>query len=99
MGSIQGNTRRMARWCEWLAAFDAAAKFAFRAIDDRLGAAWGRTGPLQYAEAQSRNEDSGGVRHIVVTLYKSRTLPTRKAVRQRGRGFARTRRRTADVGS
>jgi pilus assembly protein CpaC len=32
-------------------------------------------GPLQYAQA---NDDSGGVRHIVVTLYKSRTLVLEK---------------------
>ena len=57
-------------------------------------------GAVQQAQAQSRDEDSGGgVQHIVVTLYKSRTLIARKAVRQRGRGFARPRRRTADVGS
>ena len=33
-------------------------------------------GAVQQAQAQSRDEDSGGggVRHIVVTLYKSRTL-------------------------
>src|SRR6266496_6632429 len=31
--------------------------------------------PLQHAQAQSPQiEESGGVRHIVVTLYKSRTL-------------------------
>src|SRR5262245_50692977 len=31
-------------------------------------------GPLQHAQAQSHNEDSGPVRHIVVTVNKSRTL-------------------------
>src|SRR3954466_15788487 len=33
-------------------------------------------GAVQQAQAQSRDEDSsgGGVQHIVVTLYKSRTL-------------------------
>ena len=32
-------------------------------------------GPLEHAQAQpTQNEDSGAVRHIVVTLYKSRTL-------------------------
>jgi hypothetical protein len=34
-------------------------------------------GPLQYAQAQSRNEDAG-VQHIVVTLYKSRILQIEK---------------------
>src|SRR5262245_6173924 len=31
-------------------------------------------GPLQHAQAQPQNEDSGAVRHIVVTVNKSRTL-------------------------
>jgi pilus assembly protein CpaC len=31
-------------------------------------------GPLQHAQAQSHDEDSGPVRHIVVTVNKSRTL-------------------------
>jgi pilus assembly protein CpaC len=70
MSSIQGDTGRIAR----------------RVIS--LGPAWLRNllfvrliiacallgvgaGPLQYAQA---NGDDGGVRHIVVTLYKSRTL-------------------------
>jgi pilus assembly protein CpaC len=36
-------------------------------------------GPLQHAQAQSRNnEDSGAVRHIVVTVNKSRTLRLEK---------------------
>src|SRR5262249_18826396 len=35
-------------------------------------------GPLQHAQAQSQNEDSGPVRHIVVTINKSRTLRLEK---------------------
>jgi pilus assembly protein CpaC len=35
-------------------------------------------GPLQHAQAQAQNEDGGGVRHIVVTLNKSRTLRMEK---------------------
>jgi len=35
-------------------------------------------GPLQHAQAQSQNEDSGPVRHIVVTVNKSRTLRLEK---------------------
>jgi pilus assembly protein CpaC len=36
-------------------------------------------GPLQHAQAQSsQNEDSGAVRNIVVTLYKSRTMRLEK---------------------
>ena len=35
-------------------------------------------GAVQQAQAQSRDEDSGAVRHIVVTLYKSRTLRLEK---------------------
>ena len=31
-------------------------------------------GPLQHAQAQPQNEESGAVRHIVVTVNKSRTL-------------------------
>jgi pilus assembly protein CpaC len=31
-------------------------------------------GPLQHAQAQAQNEDRGAVRHIVVTVNKSRTL-------------------------
>ena len=35
-------------------------------------------GPLQHARAQPQNEESGAVRHIVVTLNKSRTLRLEK---------------------
>src|SRR5215467_7872634 len=35
-------------------------------------------GPLQHAQAQAQNEDSGAVRHIVVTVNKSRTLRIEK---------------------
>ena len=35
-------------------------------------------GPLQHARAQAQNEDSGAVRHIVVTVNKSRTLRLEK---------------------
>jgi pilus assembly protein CpaC len=35
-------------------------------------------GPLQHAQAQSRNEGSDAVRHIVVTLNKSRTVRLEK---------------------
>ena len=59
--------------CEGLAAFDTAAKFAFRVIDNRLGAAWGRT--WAFAVCGGAIAETTDVRHIVVTLYKSRTLP------------------------
>src|SRR5258708_21222683 len=36
------------------------------------------SGPLQRAQAQPQNEDSGAVRHIVVTVNKSRTLRIEK---------------------
>jgi pilus assembly protein CpaC len=36
-------------------------------------------GPLQHAQAQAQIEDGGGVRHIVVTLNKSRTLRLEKS--------------------
>ena len=35
-------------------------------------------GPLQHAQAQPQNEESGAVRHIVVTVNKSRTLRIEK---------------------
>jgi len=35
-------------------------------------------GPLQHARAQPQNEESGAVRHIVVTVNKSRTLRIEK---------------------
>jgi pilus assembly protein CpaC len=35
-------------------------------------------GPLPHAQAQAQNEDSGAVRHIVVTVNKSRTLRIEK---------------------
>src|SRR5262249_1601111 len=35
-------------------------------------------GPLQHAQAQPQNEDGGAVRHIVVTVNKSRTLRIEK---------------------
>src|SRR5215469_16203204 len=35
-------------------------------------------GPLQHAQAQAQNEESGAVRHIVVTVNKSRTLRIEK---------------------
>ena len=35
-------------------------------------------GPLQHAQAQPQNEDSGAVQHIVVTVNKSRTLRIEK---------------------
>src|SRR5262252_3906949 len=35
-------------------------------------------GPLQHAKAQPQNEDGGAVRHIVVTVNKSRTLRIEK---------------------
>ena len=80
MGSIQGGTRRTPRRCrEGVATFDTAAKSAFRASDDRLGAAWRRTSALlQHAQAQSRDKEDSAVRHIVVTVNKSRTLRIEK---------------------
>src|SRR5262249_60128162 len=47
-------------------------------------------GPLHHAQAQSQNEDSGPVRHIVVTLNKSRTL-------RLGKPFARALGGSADI--
>jgi pilus assembly protein CpaC len=35
-------------------------------------------GPLPHAQAQAQNEDSGAVRHIVITVNKSRTLRIEK---------------------
>ena len=35
-------------------------------------------GPLQHAQAQPQNEDGGAVRHIVITVNKSRTLRLEK---------------------
>ena len=73
MSSKQGDSRRIAR--RVISLGSARLRIAFRASDDRLGAAWrSDSGPLQHAQAQSRDEDSGAVRHIVVTLNKSRTL-------------------------
>ena len=80
MSSIQGNTRRMVRRC----VRDSQPSTPLRnLVFVPLTIAWVLLGigfgPLQYAEAQSRNEDSASVRHIVVTLYKSRTLPIERS--------------------
>jgi pilus assembly protein CpaC len=70
MSSIQGDTRRIARRVISLGPARLRNRIFVPLIIACALLGVG-TGPLQYAQA---NGDDGGVRHIVVTLYKSRTL-------------------------
>ncbi len=80
MSSMQGNARRLVPQC--VRGRRSAARL--RLLFVGLLIAWvllgvGPPGPLSYAQSQTlQNEDSGAVRHIVVTLYKSRTLRLEK---------------------
>jgi pilus assembly protein CpaC len=72
MSSIQGGTRRMLQWClRGLRPSTPLRDLLFVSFMIAWVLLGVGPGPLQYAQA---NDDSGGVRHIVVTLYKSRTL-------------------------
>src|SRR5262245_19138194 len=70
MNSIQGETRRTARRVISLGPAR-LRNLLFVPVIIACALLGVGTGPLQYAQA---NGDDGGVRHIVVTLYKSRTL-------------------------
>ena len=74
MSSKRGNSRRIAR--RVISLGSTRLRIAFRASVDRLGAAWRRTlAPVAAcAGAIAERRQCGGVQHIVVTLYKSRTL-------------------------
>src|SRR4051812_47413915 len=67
MSSIQGDTRRIARRVISLG----PARLRIVPLVIACALLGVGAGPLQYAQA---NGDDGGVQHIVVTLYKSRTL-------------------------
>jgi len=74
MSSIQGDTRRIARRVISLGPARLRNRLCVPLI-----IAWALLGvglgAVQQAQAQSRDEDSGGgVQHIVLTLHKSRTL-------------------------
>jgi pilus assembly protein CpaC len=75
MRSIQGNTRLMGRGVGALRLAAPLRDLAFASLIIASVLLGVGPGPWQLAQAQSpQNEESGGVRHIVVTLYKSRTL-------------------------
>ena len=77
MSSKPGNTGRIARRVISLGSARLRLLFVPVMITSALlGVALLAVGlsAVQQAQAQSRDEDSAGVRHIVVTLYKSRTL-------------------------
>src|SRR3977135_4172122 len=80
MSSVEGDTsRRMARRCvtslrPWARLWDLLIVPLIIALA-LLGFG---PGLLQHGHAQSQNEDSGAVQHIVVTLFKSRTLRLQK---------------------
>jgi pilus assembly protein CpaC len=80
MSSVEGDTsRRMARRCvtslrPWARLWDLLIVPLIIALA-LLGFG---PGLLQHGHAQSQNEDSGAVQHIVVTLFKSRTLRLEK---------------------
>ena len=76
MSSIQGGTRRMLQCCvRGLRPSTPLRDLLFVSLMIAWVLLGVGPGPLQYAQA---NDDSGGVRHIVVTLYKSRTLVLEK---------------------
>jgi pilus assembly protein CpaC len=70
MSSIQGDTRRIARRVISLGPAR-LRNLLFVPLIIACALLGVGAGPLQYAQA---NGDDGGVQHIVVTLYKSRTL-------------------------
>jgi Flp pilus assembly secretin CpaC len=70
MSSIQGDTRRIARRVISLGPAR-LRNLLFVPLIIACALLGVGPGPLQYAQA---NGDDGGVQHIVVTLYKSRTL-------------------------
>jgi pilus assembly protein CpaC len=72
MSSVQGDTRRMIRWCvRGLRPSTPLRDLLFVPLVIAWVLLGVGAGPLQYAQA---NGDDGGVRHIVVTVNKSRTL-------------------------
>src|SRR2546429_5267348 len=72
MSRVQGHTRRMIRWCvRDLRPSTPLRNLLFLPLIITCALLGVGAGPLQYAQA---NGDDGGVQHIVVTLYKSRTL-------------------------
>ena len=73
MSSKQGNSRRIAR--RLISLGSARLRLLFVPVLIAWALLGVGLGAVQQAQAQSRDEDSGGgVQHIVVTLYKSRTL-------------------------
>ena len=77
MNNKQGNSRRVARRVISLGPIRLQNLLFVSGI-----IAWALLGvgpgPLQHAQAQAQNEDGGAVRHIVVTVNKSRTLRIEK---------------------
>ena len=72
MSSIQGGTRRMLQWCvRGLRPSTPLRDLLFVSLMIAWVLLGVGPGPLQDAQAQSRDDD---IRHIVVTLHKSRTL-------------------------
>src|ERR1700724_1562847 len=71
MRSEQGDCRRIARRRMWGLRLRHLLFVPVIIASALLGIG---PGPLHHAQAQSQNEDSGPVRHIVVTINKSRTL-------------------------
>ena len=73
MSSKQGNSGRIAR--RVISLGSARLRLLFVPVLIAWALLGVGLGAVQQAQAQSRDEDSGGgVQHIVVTLYKSRTL-------------------------
>ena len=97
MSSIKGGTRRMPQWSvRSLRPSTPLRDWLFVSLMIAWVLLGVGPGPLQDAQAQSRHDD---IRHIVVTRSQIAHLNAPTAVRQRGGGLARARRRTADVGS